>query len=479
MSVASIIEYMTSTGWAMSLPVLEQFQEIVERHLAGDKLSDVEIQAVTDGRVDKANRLDVSAGGVAVIPITGVIAKHARMVNGSSQPRGTSIEWLSGQLQAAVDDPRVSRIFLLIDSPGGSIAGVSEFGRAVYEASFKKPVVAFADDLACSAAVWIGSQATEFWANDTAMVGSVGVYLLMVDSSERAKQDGRRFIIVKSGANKGVGAPGVEITEAQVEVIKERVDGYHEMFLAAILRGRGGRIGAETLRAAADGRTYLAGEAVGMGLIDGVMRLGEALAREVPLRETDMAAAETAMENQKGTIMTETSKTKQGAGGAPGLTQSDVDSAVKADRQRVSAIEAALAGDALADIRKAAIADGTSVSDAKAAAFDAAQTAGAEERKGLQEQIAGHEKRIAAIAKSGDSSLEAGPGGTGDEEEDNDTGDGPDDGKATTFDAAVKAKVAEGTKKAEAFRLAAREYPASHSAWIDAQPQRPASKGRQ
>lgn len=284
MSIANIVEYLTSTGWAMSLPVLEQFREIVERHLAGDKLSAVEIQAVTDSRADKAGALDVTAEGVAIIPVSGVIAKHARMVNGSSQPRGTSIEWLSTQLQAALDDPRVNRIFLLIDSPGGSIAGVSEFGRAVYEASFKKPVVAYADDLACSAAVWIGSQATEFWANDTATVGSIGVYLLMVDSSERAKREGRRFIIVKSGANKAIGAPGVEITADQVEVIKDRIDGYHEMFMQAILRGRGGRIGAESLRAAADGRAYLADEAVGLGLIDGVMRLGEALVRDVPLR---------------------------------------------------------------------------------------------------------------------------------------------------------------------------------------------------
>ena len=461
----------------MSLPVLEQFREIVERHLAGDKLSDVEIKAVTDGRTDKAGALAVSADGVAIIPVSGVIAKYSRMVNGSSQPRGTSIEWLSRQLQAAVDDVRVSRIFLLIDSPGGSIAGVSEFGAAVYEASFKKPVVAYADDLACSAAMWIGCQATEFWANDTATVGSIGVYLLMVDSSERAKQEGRRFIIVKSGANKAIGAPGVEITADQVEVIKDRIDGYHEMFLQAILRGRGGRIGAEGLRAAADGRAYLAGDAVRLGLIDGVMRLGEALAREVPLRETNMAAAEMAMKNQKENIMAEQGKTEQAAEQSPGLTRADVDSAVKADRQRVAAIKTALAGDALAAIREKAISDGLSVSAAKAAAFNAAQEAGAEERKGLQEQITEKEKQLAAVAKGGDSSLNAAPGGADEDEEEVD-GDGADDGKAATFDAAVKAKVADGTKKAEAFREAAREYPASHMAWIDAQPQRPVSKRR-
>ena len=218
MSLKNIIEYMTGSAWAVDLVILGQFKQIVERHLAGEKLTDEAIIEATGGRAGSEEKysFEITADGTAIIPVSGVIAKYSRMVNGSSQPRGTSLEQLGRQLGEARTDARVSRIFLLIESPGGSVAGLADFADQVYRTSFEKPVVAFADDMAASAAYWIGSQANAFYGNATAAIGSIGVYTLFVDSSERAKQMGLEFIIVRSGANKGIGSPGFPVSGTAV-----------------------------------------------------------------------------------------------------------------------------------------------------------------------------------------------------------------------------------------------------------------------
>ena len=48
--------------------------------------------------------------------------------------------------------------------------------------------IAYIDDCACSAAYWIASQASEVYANPTASFGSIGVYVVLIDSSAAAER---------------------------------------------------------------------------------------------------------------------------------------------------------------------------------------------------------------------------------------------------------------------------------------------------
>ena len=93
----------------------------------------------------------------------------------------------SGEIEAAVDDasddPDVGGILLRIESPGGQVAGIPEAAAAVARAAAKKPVVAYCEDLCCSAAYWIASQASSVIANASAIVGSIGTYIALTDLS--------------------------------------------------------------------------------------------------------------------------------------------------------------------------------------------------------------------------------------------------------------------------------------------------------
>ncbi|HUX16603.1 MAG TPA: S49 family peptidase, partial [Phycisphaerae bacterium] len=288
---AALLGYVSAGPWALRPDVLEQFTAILNRHLNGGQADLAAVQALLAAKAAADPDMPADwaeadpdglriAQGVAVLPVSGLIAKHARLVNGVSQPRGTSIEALRGQFDRAMASDKVRAILLHIESPGGYLAGVPDFADDLREADKTKPILAIADDDACSGAYWLGSQAGVFLANQNADVGSIGVYMVLVDSSRAAENEGIRVIPVASGLHKATGLAGTPISEERLAPLRRNVQRSYEMFLSAVLAGRGDRGPDEAaLRAVADGRFFLAAEARDLRLIDDVVPLAEALRR--------------------------------------------------------------------------------------------------------------------------------------------------------------------------------------------------------
>lgn len=468
--ISALLKYCTRSDWAMDMSVLERMNGVIERHLSGHKLAADEIIAITNERDSTAQERKFEiVDGVALIPVSGVIAKHSSMVNGMSQPEGTSVETMRAQLNEALGDDRVQSIFLMIDSPGGSIDGLADFADEVFAASFQKPVVAFADDLCASAAFWIASQANVIFSNQTADIGSIGVYALAVDSSERAKQEGLKFHIFRTGDNKGVGAPGIEITEPQRAAIQERIEAKFEIFLDAIMQGRGDRIDKDDLRALADGRCFVGAKALEQNLIDGVTTLSQAFSAALPpVRKHASVTADAADESKLDSVKENemAKKTDQVDASASAASAQD---AVKADRERVAGINKALAGDAFADLRAKAIAEGTSIEDAKALAFDLAQTANAEQVKGLEAENAAANQKLAAIAAGGSDNVAAAT--TDEETTTTKPGTAGDSDDASVYENYRDQLMTQpGITEGKAITKASDKYPNSHTAWVKAQP---------
>jgi len=252
----------------------------------------------------------VTEDGIALVDVAGPLSKWAsiwRLFGLTDQP---TLGELADAVHAAHADPNVRGIMLRIDSPGGTVWGTGELADAVHAARERKPVHAYAQDQCCSAAYFIGSQAARLTSNRAADVGSIGVYMLLVDSSRMAEERGLRFIRIRSGEHKGVGVPGVEITEAEQQELQRGVDASHELFLQAITRGRPALAGDE-LAKLADGRCWVGQEAADLGLTDGVESFDVAMdnLRAATARTNDGAGS------AKGNAMAEnTSPAPAGAG---------------------------------------------------------------------------------------------------------------------------------------------------------------------
>ena len=119
--------------------------------------------------------------GVAILPIVGSLVNRGAWIGASSGL--VSYEGLAAQLREVQGDDQVRAVILDIDSPGGEATGMFTISNIVAELNDVKPVVAFINDVAASAAYGIASAAREIIVSPTSVVGSIGVVLTHLDRS--------------------------------------------------------------------------------------------------------------------------------------------------------------------------------------------------------------------------------------------------------------------------------------------------------
>ncbi len=207
---------------------------------------------------------------VAVIRAAGTLMKS------QSSTGGTSTIQLRKDIRQASNDPTVSGIMLAIDSPGGTVAGTWELANEVQKARGSKPVYAWVDDLAASAAYWMASQASAVYAgNPTAKIGSIGTFQAVYDYSQAAANDGIKVHLFSTGPLKGMGVPGTSITDDHAAHLQTLVNESQTHFDKAVRSGRG--MSASDLATVRTGGIFPASDAVGLKLIDGIKSFDKAI----------------------------------------------------------------------------------------------------------------------------------------------------------------------------------------------------------
>lgn len=202
--------------------------------------------------------------GVAVIEISGPMTKKPSSM--SFLFGGASTIVIRNQIRSAMIDPEVVAACLVIDSPGGQVAGTADLADDIFAFRKSKPIGCYISDMAASAAYWAASQGTEIWANSTAIVGSIGAYMVVEDYSQMVADMGIKVHVVKSAEFKGAGEPGTEVTDAQLAEFKRPIMSIHRVFVSAIARGRGKE--PEDIEGLDDGRVHVGKEAKKLGLVD-------------------------------------------------------------------------------------------------------------------------------------------------------------------------------------------------------------------
>ena len=240
---------------------------IVERHAAGERLDASEVRAAIGDRPARTESAMYRVGDTAVIPIRGVIARYADQVNGVCSDTGRSADSIQADIKAASADLMVKRIALRIDSPGGTVAGTAETAAAIRASG--KPVHAFVDGLAASAAYWLASAADTITASaPTAQVGSIGVIMAHVDETAANEKRGYKVHVIRSVALKAPGTEGESLSAEQLDSMQRRITQLHAAFTDAVAGHRG--MDAAAIAQVSTGEVWAAAQAQAMGLIDGV-----------------------------------------------------------------------------------------------------------------------------------------------------------------------------------------------------------------
>lgn len=202
--------------------------------------------------------------GNAVIPVHGMILKNIPWwMDG-----GTSTRELSESIKQALQDKDVKTLILDIDSPGGSVSGVAEVSDLIFESRKVKPIHAYAQGLAASAAYWIAAAADKIYATKATEVGSIGVYSVATDMTVLAHNLGIKVEVIRAGKHKATGHPLKHMSEDDKALMQSQVNDYFDLFTSAIRQYRG--MSDEDIEKVATGRTFMAAEALELGLIDGI-----------------------------------------------------------------------------------------------------------------------------------------------------------------------------------------------------------------
>lgn len=300
MKPSYILQAFAETPWAILPNKLAVLEEIVLRHVAGEKLSAEEVQARIHGATRPPER---TVNSVAVLPLFGVIFPRANMMTDMSG--ATSAERFGAMFSELVSDPNIGAIVLDVNSPGGQAYGIEEISRKIFEARGQKPIVAVANHLMVSGAYWIATAADEVVVTPSGDVGSIGAFSVHEDISKALDQEGVKVSLISAGKYKIEGNPYEPLTEEARASIQSRVSEVYETFVNAVARNRGANP-ADVKNGYGEGHVVGAQEAIKLGMADRVATLEETIGRllqnlppeqgsaaQAPALRSDPAAAET------------------------------------------------------------------------------------------------------------------------------------------------------------------------------------------
>jgi protease-4 len=171
---------------------------------------------------------------------------------------------------------RAKAVIVHIDSPGGTTAGSQQLYDALRDLQAKKPMVVVVDGLAASGAYIAALSSDHIIAEDTSLVGSIGVLFQFPNFTDALKTIGVKVESIKSSPLKA--APnGFEPTSPEARAAIESIvlDSY-AWFKNLVQTRRNMTEG--QVSAVSDGRVFTGRQAVPLKLIDGIGNEQTALA---------------------------------------------------------------------------------------------------------------------------------------------------------------------------------------------------------
>lgn len=232
--------------WAITEDALHNIITIAQRD------NDIEAVLKQRGTPLESDWRTTTRGAVAIMPVSGPIFPKANLFTEISG--ATSIEMMALALGEIEHDPNIRALVLNIDSPGGNVTGVNEFSKLI--AGFNKPVIAYVNGTAASAAYWIAAAASKVIIDDTARLGSIGVV-----AAFRSNRNADIEIVSSNAPDK---RPDIQSDEGRA-VVQKNIDALESVFIGHVARERG--LAVEAIKSLRGGM-MIGAEAIKAGLAD-------------------------------------------------------------------------------------------------------------------------------------------------------------------------------------------------------------------
>ncbi len=219
-------------------------------------------------------RVVAALGVIAALAAVGVLASPSARtaISGSNAIARVKIDGLirsdQGRVEALerLEKSSAAAVIVHINSPGGTTAGSEQLYDSLTRLKAKKPMVVVVEGLAASGGYIAALASDQIIAQQTSLVGSIGVLFQIPNVSDLLKTVGVKVEEVKSSPLKA--APnGYEPTSPEARAALDSLVKDSYAWFRGLVKDRRG-MDDVTLQAVADGRVFTGRQAVALKLID-------------------------------------------------------------------------------------------------------------------------------------------------------------------------------------------------------------------
>ena len=174
-------------------------------------------------------------------------------------------------------DSTVKAVVLRVNSPGGSVLA-SEKIKAEIDLIRANgiPVIASYGDYAASGGYWISANCDKIYSNATTLTGSIGVFSMIPDISGTLKEKVHRNITpVNSNKHADMYNMMRPLDKAELDYMQASVENIYDKFTGLVAEGRDMSVAA--VDEIAQGRVWAGAEALGIGLVDEIGTIEDAI----------------------------------------------------------------------------------------------------------------------------------------------------------------------------------------------------------
>ena len=185
-------------------------------------------------------------------------------------------------LEKLAEDDDVKAVVLRVNSPGGSAYASEQIWHAMTSLKAKKPVVVSMGGYAASGGYYISCPANYIIAEPTTITGSIGIFGMFPDfSGLLTEKMGIKFDEVKTNKHAAFGTMSRPFNAEEMALLEQYIDRGYQLFRKRVADGR--KQSVEAIEKIAQGRVWLANDALKNKLVDEIGSLDKAIEKAAKL----------------------------------------------------------------------------------------------------------------------------------------------------------------------------------------------------
>ena len=204
-------------------------------------------------------------------PVVTVLRMDGVITQAHGLRKGLSLATQAAAIEKAFKVRNLAAVAISINSPGGSPVQSALIAKRIRDLAGEKsiPVIVFAEDVAASGGYWLACAGDEIYANESSIVGSIGVISGGFGFTELIKKVGVERRMHTAGDKKAMLDPFTPERPADIKHLKSLQKEIHDTFTNMVKARRGERLTGSD-KEVFSGAFWTGRKALEMGLIDGI-----------------------------------------------------------------------------------------------------------------------------------------------------------------------------------------------------------------